>query len=158
MEQAARVEVNQLGDVTALVDEDGVRRAIDSSMWGWLRPGGANDPEFRRSVASLEDLPGCSVKAPGALERSFIPGPKTGGSWMAWTDGHAPPAAVESEGGTRAYFNRLSEAAGNASIGAPKRARAGTTSIMYVYDFVRGEFQEVRYLAPASPRPGTGTV
>lgn len=158
MEQVASVQVNQLGDVTDFVGQDGVPRAVDPSTWGWLRPGGANDPEFRRSVTSLEDLPGFTVEPPEPLERSFIPGPKAGGSWMAWAGGHAPPAAVESEGGTRAYFNRLSEAASHVSVGAPRRVKAGTASTMFVYDFVMGKCHEVRYLAPASPRPGTGTV
>lgn len=102
---------NQLGDVVQQTDERGIEVAVDPSSWGWLKAGGANDPgELRRPVGSLVWMPGFTVAEQKAA--AFVPGPRSRGQWQKWAPRAAPPAAVESAGGTRAYFDRLSEAAG----------------------------------------------
>lgn len=151
-------QVNVLGDVFQTIDDAGNRRAVDPSAWGWLKSGGRNDPaELRRSVESLRNLPGFEVEKLDG--HSFVPGTRTPRSaWLAWEDGSAPPAAVESDRGTRAYFNRLSEAAGHVGHKLANRARGEREPVMTIWDFVGGRCFDVTYSRPTEPAAGTGTV
>jgi hypothetical protein len=52
---------NELGDIHQ-VDEDGVVKPVDPSVWGWVNPGGKLDhAEMRRSIDALRALPGFQV-------------------------------------------------------------------------------------------------
>jgi hypothetical protein len=148
---------NDLGDIHE-VEEDGVRRPVDPSDWGWLKPGGKLDrAEMRRSIDALRALPGMTVEEEAA-ER-FVPGTKKRGArWKKWEDGTAPPAAVESRGGvdgTLAYFDRLSEAVGSVAYLLP---RMPGRSPMLIHDFVVGRLFRVSFKAPAPSPTGKGTV
>lgn len=148
---------NQLGDVVQLMNGGETAVAVDPSTWGWLKDGGANDPgELRRSVGSLTWMPGFSVTEQPT--DTFIPGPSSTGRWRQWSPGTAPPAAVESVGGTRAYFNRLSEAAGYAALSLTKRRVADGATSMTIWDFVGGREFTVTYAPPGSVTAGTGRV
>lgn len=145
---------NALGDVHLATDPDGTVRAINPFEWGWLTAGGANDPaEGRRSVDSLAELPGFKVTPDEHL--TFVPGSKSSDhSWEAWSAGTAPPAAVESIGGTRAYFNRLSEASGYVADALAGRREP---DMMYIYDFVGGLLHTVEFVPPVATT-GSGIV
>lgn len=153
-----RYITNELGDI-AQVEEDGVRRPMDPSDWGWVRAGGRKARvEARWPIDTLRAMPGFTVeKHP---RTPFVPGPKVRSArWDHFVDGAAPPAAVLSKGGsqegTLAYWDRLSEAiahVGQVLPAAPHR------SPMLIHDFVGGRLFRVSYATPAPSPTGLGTV
>lgn len=153
-----RYSTNELGDVISVVEDDGIERPVDPSSWGWLRRRGVNDPgEHRRSIASLAWLPGFTLGPPEDVD-AFVPGPKARGAWRAWRAGAAPPAAVESSGGTRAFFDRVSEAAGAVAGWLPVRDLVDGTTAMTIWDFVVGRAHMVSYAPPGDQPPGSARV
>lgn len=152
---------NHLGDVVEIRQTDGTVRSVDPSTWGWLRADGANDPgERRRPVGSLIWLPGFTLSE-GEEIQSFVPGPKLPGSWMEWRPGHAPAAAVETSdagGGTRAYFDRISDAAGHVADALPRRRRTNRAPRMELWDFVAGRLYRVAYKPTGTAKANAGRV
>ncbi len=148
---------NALGDVVARMT-DGVEVSLDPDEWGWLGKGGKNRPGKRRAISHLEALPGFTVAiTPGPR---FEPGPKLrrNPGWRKWAAGSAPAAAALSkagEGGTRAMFDRLSDALG---LVAHELPRNPDRAPFHVYDFVGGQFIEVGFNPPPPLPTGQGTV
>jgi hypothetical protein len=152
-----RYLTNELGDIDR-VDEGGVIKAFDPSLWNWYGPNRSQRDwaSIRRRIDSLQGITGFDV-----AEREgdrYIPGPRTRQSvWGRFAPGAAPPAAQRSLGGegTRKYFDRLSEAVGmtaNDLVTSPER------SPMIVYDFVGGREFTVKYTSPGPTAEGHGTV
>lgn len=144
-------EVDAAGDVVAVV-QGGVATPFDPSAFGWLKADGLNDPgpADRQSLADIEKMSDFTV---GFTEiRPFVPGPKaTTHSWRAWEPGTAPPAALETDdgkgGGTRAYYDRLTDALGR----AVERARGVQTPTLFLaFDFVSGQLITLDHPAPAA--------
>jgi hypothetical protein len=77
---------------------------------------------------------------------------------MSWAPGSAPPAAAESkggEGGTLAYFDRLSDALGRVMERLPSDP---DRSPFVVHDFVSGHRIEIVYTPPPVGPGGEGVV
>jgi hypothetical protein len=147
---------NELGDIDR-VDEGGVIKPFNPSVWQWQTQGGRHDlAEFRRSIESLDGLPGFEVEK--SVGERYVPGPRTRQVvWGKFKDGAAPPAAQRSldGAGTRAYFDRLSEAVAGVVLALPANP---TRSPMIVYDYVVGRRFRVQYRPPALEVAGAGTV
>ncbi len=147
---------NELGDIDR-VDEGGVVKPFDPSVWQWQTRGGRHDlAEFRRDIATLDSLPGFVVEE--SEGQRYIPGPRTRQVvWGKFKNGAAPPAAQRSldGAGTRAYFDRLSEAVGGVVLALPANPERAP---MIVYDHVAGRRFRVQYRPPALEAAGAGTV
>lgn len=136
---------DDVGDVHQMV-EDGVARPFDPAVWGWdsaaLR---AASRELRRSVEALHLVPEFQVDE--APAERFVPGPRgRRWTWGNFADGHAPPAAVRSAGGSSegisGYHSRLSEAVGWVVANFPK---GRIKSPVLINDFVGGRLISVTY-------------
>lgn len=143
-----------MGDIYATADGD----VVDPDEWGWVQAGGKKDhAELRRPLESLAELPGFRIEV--ADGPTAVPGARTRGSSLENpVDGHAPPAVLESRDGidgTRAYFNRLSDAVGK----APVRLLADpSASPMVIHDLVNGRTIRVFYEPTLQPASDAGTV
>lgn len=146
--------LNAMGDVFQTADG----HPVDPDEWGWVQVGGRKDrAELRRPLESIFELPGFRVEV--AEGPRSTPGPRVRGSTLERPrEGHAPPAVLESRGGvdgTRAYFNRLSDAVGK----APVRLLADpTASPMLVHDLVAGRQIRIHYEPRIEPVSSAGTV
>lgn len=153
-----RYETNELGDVVKVVHDDGRVENVDPSTWGWLKKRGKNDPsERRRSVASLVWLPGFDVSTTDASEH-YEPGPKPTGRGASWRPGAAPPVVVESDGGTRALFDRVSEAAAHVAESLPRRALVDGETTMTIWDHISALQHRVTYRLPGEQDPDKARV
>jgi hypothetical protein len=147
-------KVNAMGDVYATLDGT----PVDPDDWGWVNQAGRNDhAELRRSLESVVELPGFTVDET-AIPR-VAPGPKVRGSNLERpVEGNAPPAVVESKDGvdgTRANYNRLSDAVGAA---VDRLLRRPDSSPMVVHDLVGGRRIRVSYTPTLQAGPGLGSV
>ena len=151
--------VDEAGDVCGRQQDDGAIEDVDPDSWGWLAPSPRNRPDRRRTITQLRTLPGFEVvEGPGPR---FEPGPnprRRGSAWMNWLAGEAPPAVVESRGGvdgTRAYFNRLSDAVGHVAFQAPAGAER---SPFFVHDLQAGMRFDVAFTPIPIGPGGEGVV
>lgn len=149
--------VNDAGDIYAVKSAAGVEDPIEPEVWLWVTRDNAVAAELRRSVEQLRGLPGFSLSI--ATGPAFVPGPrKRSAPWMAWPEGTAPPAAIESKGGvggTLAYFNRLSDALGRVALRLPVHPER---SPFLVHDFIQGRVISVTYTPPPVGPGGEGVV
>lgn len=143
-----------MGDVY----ETSAGEPVDPDQWGWVQRGGRKDhAELRRPLESLDELP--DFRTETVAGRSATPGSRVRGSSLEHPiEGHAPPAVLESRNGvdgTRAYFNRLSDAVGKAVV---RLLTDPTASPMLIHDLVGGRVVRVFYEPGLRPDSKAGTV
>jgi hypothetical protein len=149
---------NDAGDVYARI-VDGAAHPIEPESFGWTGPQGKAIPDLRRSLEQVAALPGFHVSVEPC--DAFVPGPnpkQRGDRWLKWEPEAAPPAAGLSRGGdngTRAYFDRLSDALGRTVERLLPHPECGP---FLVYDFVGGRLIRVIYDPPPLIPGGPGTV